>query len=191
MSRPRTFDDAAVTSAALEVFWTRGYERTSISDLAAATGLGNGSLYAAFGSKLGLYLAALDAYCHTRVALVRDAMATPGRPADAVRAFLEAVIADCAAQPGRRGCLMLNGIAEFGTREPRVLELCQLTTSRMESAIEERLRGADPALPVSLQVLAAQVLLFSQGLIQASRLDASVEQLRAVAAEYCERSTFA
>lgn len=191
MSRPRTFDDAAVTSAALEVFWTRGYERTSITDLAAATGLGNGSLYAAFGSKLGLYLAALDAYCLTRVEIVRAAMAAPGRPADAVRVFLEAIITDCAAQPERRGCLMLNSIAEFGTREPRVLELCQLTTSRMESAIEARLRDADLPLGVSLQVLAAQLLLFSQGLIQASRLDTPVEQLRAVAAEYCDRATFA
>lgn len=175
-----------MTSAALEVFWSRGFERTSVSDLADATGLGNGSLYAAFGSKLGLYVAALDAYCLTRVELVRQAMAAPGRPVDAVRAFLEAIVADCASQPDRRGCLMLNSIAEFGSREPRVLELCRLTTSRMESLIEVRLRDAGRP-GASMQVLAAEVLLVSQGLIQASRLNTPVDELRAIADEYCGR----
>lgn len=178
-------------AAAREVFWSRGYERTSITDISAATGLGNGSLYAAFGSKLGLYLEVLDAYCLTRIEIARRAMATPGSPADAVRAYFEAIVADCASQPERRGCLMLNSIAEFGNREPRVLELCQRTTARMEAVIEERLRSADLPVVVSLQLLAAQVVLISQGLIQASRLDTPVDQLRAIALEYCDRLTFA
>jgi AcrR family transcriptional regulator len=187
VSRPRTFDDAAVTSAAREVFWTRGYERTSMSDVAEATGLGNGSLYAAFGSKLALFIAVLDAYCLTRIELAQRAMATPGSAADAIRTFLEAIVADCASQPERRGCLMLNSIAEFGSREPQVLELCRRTNERMESAIEERLRGMDAPLPVSTQLLAAQVLLVSQGLIQASRLGTPVSRLRDIAREYCDR----
>jgi AcrR family transcriptional regulator len=187
VSRARTFDEVAVTSAAREVFWTNGYERTSISDIAEATGLGNGSLYAAFGSKLGLFLAVLEAYCLTRVEIAQRAMATKGSSVDAVRAFFEAIVADCASQPERRGCLMLNSIAEFGTREPRVLELCRRTNERMESAIEERLRDADVPLPVATQLLAVQVLLVSQGLIQASRLGTPVGQLRAIAQEYCDR----
>jgi AcrR family transcriptional regulator len=187
VSRPRTFDDDVVKSAARELFWTHGYERTSISDIAEATGLGNGSLYAAFGSKLGLFLAVLDAYCLTRIEIAQRAMATPGSPNDAVHAFFEAIVADCASQPERRGCLMLNSIAEFGSREPRVLELCRRTNERMESAIEERLRGTDLPLPVSMHLLAAQVLLVSQGLIQASRLNTPTGQLRAIAQEYCDR----
>lgn len=176
-----------VKSAAREVFWTRGYERTSISDIAEATGLGNGSLYAAFGSKLGVFVAVLEAYCLTRVELAQRAMATQGGPADAIRAFFDAIVADCASQPERRGCLMLNSIVEFGSREPRVLELCRRTNDRMESAIEERLRGADLPFPISTQLLAAQVLLVSQGLIQASRLGMPVGRLRDIAQEYCDR----
>jgi AcrR family transcriptional regulator len=187
VSRARTFDEVAVTSAAREVFWTRGYERTSISDVAEATGLGNGSLYAAFGSKLGLFLVVLEGYCLTRVEIAQRAMATPGSPAEAIRAFFEAIVADCASQPERRGCLMLNSIAEFGAREPRVLELCRRTNERMESAIEERLRMAELPAGLSARLIAAQVLLVSQGLIQSSRLGTPVDRLRAIAQEYCDR----
>lgn len=62
MARTREFDTDAAVAAALEVFRHKGYEGASMRDLAQATGLGSGSIYAAFGSKDGLYLAALDLY---------------------------------------------------------------------------------------------------------------------------------
>ena len=49
MARPRTFDEQEVVAAARDEFWERGYAATSVDDLTAATGLGKGSLYGAFG----------------------------------------------------------------------------------------------------------------------------------------------
>ena len=54
MARPRTFDEADVVEAARDQFWNRGYAATSVDDLTAATGLGKGSLYGAFGDKHSL-----------------------------------------------------------------------------------------------------------------------------------------
>ena len=62
MARPRKFAEGDVVAAARDEFWTRGYAATSVDDLTAATGLGKGSLYGAFGDKHGLYLRALDDY---------------------------------------------------------------------------------------------------------------------------------
>ena len=62
MPRPREFDEADVLAAARDEFWWRGYNATSIDDLTAATGLGKGSLYGAFGDKHGLFMLALDDY---------------------------------------------------------------------------------------------------------------------------------
>src|SRR3954469_9833039 len=62
MARIREFDVDAAVGAAMEAFRRTGYEGTSMRDLAEATGLGSGSIYAAFGSKEGLFLAALDLY---------------------------------------------------------------------------------------------------------------------------------
>lgn len=59
MGRPRSFDEAEVLIAATTVFQRLGYEGTSIDDLVAATGLHRGSLYKAFASKRGLFLACL------------------------------------------------------------------------------------------------------------------------------------
>ncbi|MEO6714384.1 MAG: helix-turn-helix domain-containing protein, partial [Mycobacteriales bacterium] len=62
MGRPREFDMATALDAAVDVFWERGYESTSVADLEIATGLSRSSLYQAFGSKRTLYQASLDRY---------------------------------------------------------------------------------------------------------------------------------
>ena len=62
MGRQRTFDEAEVIVQSASVFLRQGYEGTSIDDLLAATGLHRGSLYKAFASKRGLFLAALQHY---------------------------------------------------------------------------------------------------------------------------------
>ena len=68
MGRPRGFDEDAILEAAAGVFVRGGYEGTSIDDLVKALGLHRGSLYQAFGSKRGLFLAALRRYVHTDIA---------------------------------------------------------------------------------------------------------------------------
>lgn len=62
MARPKTFDHDQVLDRAVELFWRKGYEATSIQDLVEAMGIQRGSLYAAFGSKQDLFLAVLDRY---------------------------------------------------------------------------------------------------------------------------------
>ena len=70
--RPREFDTDAAIDSALLVFRERGYHATSIKELSDATGLTAGSLYKAFGSKNGLFLAAFDRYTRTRSAALRQ-----------------------------------------------------------------------------------------------------------------------
>lgn len=67
MARPRTFDESMVLTAAVEAFWTHGYEGTSTRDLVKATGLNQPSLYNAFGDKRSLYRRSLDHYLECSV----------------------------------------------------------------------------------------------------------------------------
>ncbi|TIU07517.1 MAG: helix-turn-helix transcriptional regulator, partial [Mesorhizobium sp.] len=60
--RPRTFDRTTALRRAMEVFWAKGYEGASMSDLTAAMGINSPSLYAAFGSKEALFLEAVELY---------------------------------------------------------------------------------------------------------------------------------
>lgn len=108
--RPRSFQEDAVVAAARDLFWRRGYTRTSLNDLVDELGLLRGSLYAAFGDKHGLFLRALERYA----ADARDRSAPlleDGPVLPRLRAMLLGIFADAAEAPGR-GCLLGNTAAE-------------------------------------------------------------------------------
>jgi AcrR family transcriptional regulator len=62
MGRPREFDEETVLDAAMKLFWERGYEGTSMADLAKVMGLSPSSIYVAFGDKEALFQRAADKY---------------------------------------------------------------------------------------------------------------------------------
>jgi AcrR family transcriptional regulator len=179
--------------ASRELFWSNGFANTSIGDISAATKVGNGSIYAAYGSKFDLFFTVLESYCQTRIDVVGSAMAAGDTAEESIREFFDVIVADCANQLGRRGCLMLNSIAEFGGRDERVIELCRATTDAMERRVADRLRAAVDERSLhrlDVDVLAAQIVLVSQGLIQMSRLVTPSEKLTSIADAYLETLPF-
>ncbi|GAA1457101.1 TetR/AcrR family transcriptional regulator [Williamsia maris] len=185
MGRPRRFDENALIDAAEELFWSRGFDGTSVEDVSAATGVGNGSIYAAYSNKMGLFVAVLDRYCDRRAAFVQATLdATGGSAKHAVRVYFDAVIADCGSHPDRRGCLMLNTLAHMGDRVPAVTTVIGRATQRMETAVAHRLRGPgfDELPEAEISALSAHVVMVSQGLIQLSRLGTSPPRLAEIAA---------
>ncbi len=77
MGRPREFDTGKALAAALDVFWRRGFEAASLTDLTAAMGITRPSLYAAFGNKEALFHRALEHYEATFMRFAREALAAP------------------------------------------------------------------------------------------------------------------
>src|SRR5215469_7573792 len=75
--RPREFDADEALAAALRVFWTRGYEGASLTDLTEAMGISRPSLYACFGNKEALFRQALDLYEREKLAYVGAALEAP------------------------------------------------------------------------------------------------------------------
>ncbi|WP_062988919.1 TetR/AcrR family transcriptional regulator [Nocardia anaemiae] len=183
MGRPRQFDESNLLDAATELFWSNGFDETSVEDVSRATGVGNGSIYAAYGNKRGLFLAAFERYCERRARFVREVITSAsGSPRAAVRALFQAVIDDCAAHPDRRGCLMINSIAQLGTRIPEVATIGARTTAAMEDGVSDRLRTARPEIdPATLSALSAHIIVISQGLIQLSRLGIPAARLQEIA----------
>lgn len=107
MARPRSFDEAQVLRTARERFSSTGYAATSIDEVAAATGLGKGSLYGAFGDKHHLFLRVFEGYCADISEQVEQALAGPDAEAfERLSAHLRAVAANTAADVEHRGCLL-------------------------------------------------------------------------------------
>src|ERR1700755_941704 len=114
MPRPRKFDESDVVAAARDEFWTRGYAATSVDDLTAATGLGKGSLYGAFGDKHGLFLRALEDYITSALDGVHaDLRDTRYSAYERLTRHLRAQAKAIAADTGRRGCMMAKSAAEL------------------------------------------------------------------------------
>jgi TetR/AcrR family transcriptional regulator, transcriptional repressor for nem operon len=136
VARTREFDEDQVLDAAMQVFWRKGYEATSLSDLLKATGLARQSLYNAFGDKRALFLAALRRYASLGVGGFADALKT-GPVRGAVRRVFENGLRgenrDC-------GCFLVNSTSELLPRDAEVGRIAVSALAGQERALVEALR---------------------------------------------------
>lgn len=89
MARPREFDEDKALDAAMHVFWEKGFEAASLSDLTARMGIQRPSIYATFGDKKGLFEAALRKYTSSHAAHVRLSLQKHASVREAFRTFLK------------------------------------------------------------------------------------------------------
>jgi TetR/AcrR family transcriptional repressor of nem operon len=117
MPRPREFDETAALDAALECFWRRGYEATSLRDLTAAMGLTAPSLYNAFGDKEKLFGRALERYLDRTT---RDRLQRLERtlaPKQAIESFFAEIIDHSVKDRQRKGCFLVNSALEIAPHD--------------------------------------------------------------------------
>src|SRR5439155_6557880 len=117
MARPKAFDPDQAAQEAMEAFWERGYNATSVSDLLAEMGLHRGSLYGTFGDKKQLFLAALDKYQDQNVAMIREVLEQPGSARQAIVALLDVAIERCTGAGAARGCLAAKAAMELAPHD--------------------------------------------------------------------------
>jgi len=122
MARPREFNETAVLEAAMNCFWTQGFEQTSVRDLAEQMGITGASLYNAFGDKRSLYRQAfvhyLEQTVHNRVARLEKLP-----PALAIRTFFDEIIERSVDDEQRRGCMLVNAALELAPYDPEFRQL--------------------------------------------------------------------
>jgi TetR/AcrR family transcriptional regulator, transcriptional repressor for nem operon len=120
MARPREFNENDVLEAAIDCFWKRGYEATSVRDLAASMGLSTPSLYNAFGDKQALYARALERYldCTARDRLSRLEFSLP--PKKAIHRFFAEIIDHSINDRERKGCFLVNSALEVAAHQSEV-----------------------------------------------------------------------
>ena len=149
MPRLREFDTDDVLDAAMATFWRQGFEATSIEDLVSATGLSRASMYHAFGSKEGLFLATLDHYIDNvnrkRLALLAD----PVAPRQAIHRFFDNLVEFSAGDGRWLGCLLTNSAIELGPKSRDVELKLVAAFDRVERALEDAIRRAQAAGEIS------------------------------------------
>ncbi len=146
MARPRSFDERAVLRTAREQFWSTGYAGTKIDDIAAATGLGKGSLYGAFGDKHALFLRVFDDYCTEAVEATQRTLDGPDSGAyQRLRDHVLAIVETTAADRDRRGCLLAKSTAECAQHDEAIAARARRTFRELEDQLTDCIAAAQRA----------------------------------------------
>ncbi|HVY98537.1 MAG TPA: TetR/AcrR family transcriptional regulator [Dongiaceae bacterium] len=140
MARPREFDEAAAMNAAIRRFWAKGYEATSVRDLADDMGITCASLYNAFGDKRTLYRKALDHYVENGLGerLRRYQRLAPRK---AIATFFADSVTRSLDDPARRGCMLVNAALDVAPHDPELRRAVSDVLARIESFFRRCIAG--------------------------------------------------
>ena len=182
--RPRAFDPDTALERAMHVFWAKGYEGASLSDLTRAMRINRPSLYAAFGNKEELFRKVLDRYANGPLAYFGKALAAPK-----ARDVVEQIFFGAARMAGDprfpSGCLMVQGALAVGNAARSVQKEAVERRAASEVALRRRLQRAkrEADLPKNSDPaeLARYVMTVLQGMAVQGANGAGSDQLLRVA----------
>jgi TetR/AcrR family transcriptional regulator, transcriptional repressor for nem operon len=131
LARPREFDEATAIEAAMRRFWADGYAATSVRDLGDAMGLGQASVYNAFGDKRTLFTQCLDHYldANMRARIARVEATLP--PREAIEAFLFEIVER--SLESRLGCLLANAALEVAPHDATIAAVVAARMDELEA----------------------------------------------------------
>ncbi|MFJ2617735.1 TetR/AcrR family transcriptional regulator [Glutamicibacter sp. NPDC087344] len=161
MARTLAFDRTEVIRQARAVFWSRGYESASVPELEAATGLSRSSIYNSFGSKRGLFDAAVQSYLdeviRPRLSSLTAAQVSP----EALDRYLQTtgeLFQKPESLPAANGCLLINSANAPIAREEHVSQAIAAYREELHHAFSRGLRAAAPQLPADRHLLLADAI---------------------------------
>jgi TetR/AcrR family transcriptional regulator, transcriptional repressor for nem operon len=132
MARPREFDEGGVLDAAVQCFWSRGFEATSVKDLIGKTGITAASLYNAFGDKRALYRTALDHYVEASIGeRIRRCETLP--PREAIASFFDQILKRSLGDREHKGCMVVNAALEMAPHDGELRKIIAGVLSRIET----------------------------------------------------------
>ena len=182
MARTKEFDPDEALSRALELFWERGYEATSMADLVEHLGIARASIYGTFGGKHALYLKALERYLETTDPAVAEALAQPGPVLPTIRTLLARYAEQSAHDQPRHGCFVVNAAVELAARDAEAARLVEASWNFLEASLTSALTRAQAQGELSRnkdpRALARFLVVFFQGVRVLGRAPADDKRQR-------------
>lgn len=179
--RPSIFDEEKVLEKARELFWTRGYEATSLDQLLEAMGLGKSSFYHAFGSKKELFEKIMDRFVNDTIHRLAADLPIHPHPIERIREFFRG-IASSPSHLHRKGCFMGNTVVELINTEHSLSARAAKKLERLEELFRTYIAVAQRSGELQTKedpaVLALYLLTVWNGLNITRRVHPNPEALR-------------
>lgn len=128
----KNFDRGVVLDKAMQAFWSRGYEATSMQDLVDCTGINRGSLYATYGDKRALFLAALRMYDEKMRQKLLAELEAQHAPREAIRHLFLAFLSQTSERAPNRGCFLTNTALELSAHDLEVRRIVANAQAQIE-----------------------------------------------------------
>jgi TetR/AcrR family transcriptional repressor of nem operon len=177
MARPREFDEEVVLDAAMQCFWARGYEATSVRELIDKTGITAASLYNAFGDKRALYHRALDRYVEASI-LDRIGRCETLEPREAIGAFFAEIVRRSLDDRQHKGCMLVNAALDGSPHDPDFQKVVAGVLVRIEGFFLERVRAGQADGTVTRSLTAETLAHHLLGVLMGVRVLARVRPER-------------
>ncbi|MEO0492807.1 MAG: TetR/AcrR family transcriptional regulator [Actinomycetota bacterium] len=179
----KQYDRTDLLDTAIELFRINGYNGTSTAQLVDALGVNRKSMYAEFGSKQGLFEAALERYDEEHLSNVLAPLEAPGAAADAIRGAFASYAGEADGWVKGKGCLMCNTAVEAAALDPGAAKFVDAYIARVTAAFRHALGNADAAGDVpedaDLDELAAFLMMSLIGVVALIRAQADASLVHA------------
>lgn len=129
----KSFDEDEVLASAMRVFWEKGFDSASISDLVEGTGINKGSLYNAFGGKQKLFVKALLKYDQDNRRTTIAQLEAMDDPKAAIAALFDNMVAEALEDTEKKGCFLINTASEIATHDDEVVGIVTGGLQEMEA----------------------------------------------------------
>ncbi|MBR1217328.1 TetR/AcrR family transcriptional regulator [Bradyrhizobium sp. U87765 SZCCT0131] len=183
--RPRAFDKEAALTRAMEVFWRKGYEGTSMTDLTQAMGIASPSLYAAFGSKEELFRDALRHYSATEGEEIWGGVPAAPTAFAAVESYLMSTARVFTRRSKPPGCLIVLSALHPAEHSDRVRQTLIAMRAEAVTGLKERLQqgivDGEIVPTADIAAIAQYYVTVQQGMSIQARDGASRRELEAIA----------
>lgn len=140
MARPRNFDCDKVLYQAMNLFWKKGYEATSLNDILQSTGLSKSSLYETFGTKHELFLATFQLYHYNHIKVLNELLNNGENALNGIENFLNSVLDHATKNNNSLGCMTSNEAIELAPHDSEFRQLIEKNFLDIEEAFFQTIK---------------------------------------------------
>lgn len=152
----KDFDVDEAVDRAMKVFWAKGYEATSISNLVDAMQINKGSLYNAFGSKKALFTRAFLKYDRENRQATLKQLEAMDDPVHAIEILFDGLVAESAADTERKGCLLVNTALDMPNHSKDIQDMVTSALLEFEGFFERTIKAGQACGQISPSIDASE-----------------------------------